>query len=251
MRFLVVEDEEPVANLLRGLLIESGHAPRIVPSVPVALARLEHERPDAILLNLYYYFPGPNGFDFLRVPRVRQLGIPVIAVSGFPTEGQARECLRLGALDFVDKSAPKELLRAVVTYLDILAREQRSADAGQGADRRRSHRPRLRLSVRIVDGSGAEIEARCSDLSTFGMRIHPDMSFSPTPLVTISFSPPDGKRPLSILSSFVREDPHGLVFRFVNLPGIEFQRLRHLIRRLTQKQPQPASLTAPAIDLQS
>jgi CheY-like chemotaxis protein len=241
MRVLVVEDDEPVAGSLRDLLLEAGHAPRIVPSVPVALARLEHEVPDAILLNLYYYFPGPNGFDFLRVPHVRELGIPLIAISGFPNDGQARECLRLGALDFADKSAPKEFLRGVVTYLEILARGRQSSDAAPGADRRRSPRPQLRLPVRIVDVSGREREATCSDLSAFGMLIRPDASFTPSPLASISFSPPDGRRPVSILSSFVREDPEGFAFRFVNLPPIEFQRLRQLIHRLTQKQrPSPA-----------
>src|SRR2546422_7148121 len=106
MRVLVVEDEPDVSAVFRDFLIELGHESVLVRSAEAALASLEHERPDAIILDIH--LPGLSGLDFLQLGPVRESGLPVIAVSGVATETQARECLRLGAFDFLGKPVRSE-----------------------------------------------------------------------------------------------------------------------------------------------
>ena len=61
--------------------------------------------------------PGMSGLEFVQLPPVRAAGIPVVAVSGVATEHQARECLRLGAADFIAKPVPLERLGEVLEVL--------------------------------------------------------------------------------------------------------------------------------------
>ena len=97
MRVLVVEDEEPLGEVFRDFLAEMGHDAIIVRSAEAALGSLERQRPDAIILDIN--LPGMSGLDFLQLRPVKDAALPIVAISGVATEGQARECLRLGALD--------------------------------------------------------------------------------------------------------------------------------------------------------
>src|ERR671918_52643 len=101
MRVLVVEDEPDVGDVFTDYLLELGHQPVLVRSAEDALTHTTTERPDAILLDVH--LPGMSGIEFLQLPPIRESGVPIIAVSGVATESQARECLRLGAAEFVGK----------------------------------------------------------------------------------------------------------------------------------------------------
>ena len=117
MRVLVVEDEPDVSAVFRDFLIELGHEAVLVRSAEAALPALDHERPDAIILDVH--LPGLSGLDFLQLPPVRDSGLPVIAVSGVATESQARECLRLGAFDFLGKPVAFDRLGEVLVSFTL------------------------------------------------------------------------------------------------------------------------------------
>jgi two-component system NtrC family sensor kinase len=83
VRVLVVEDEEPMAELLEELLRTAGHSSRVVLSAEDALARLERETFDAVICDLV--LPGMSGVTLLetlgeRWPALRRR---VILISGF------------------------------------------------------------------------------------------------------------------------------------------------------------------------
>ncbi len=85
MRVLIVEDDRTVGEVLRDLCGELGHEAEAVRSAEDALVRLEEgARPDLILLD--YRLPRMSGLDFLRLPLVRNTGIPIVVVSGIATE---------------------------------------------------------------------------------------------------------------------------------------------------------------------
>ena len=111
MRVLVVEDQVDLGDVFRDFLLELGHHPVVVHTAEAALATLQTERPDAILLDVQ--LPGMSGLDFLQLRPVRDLGVPIVAVSGVVNESQARECLQLGATIGHDASAYEEALRRV------------------------------------------------------------------------------------------------------------------------------------------
>ena len=83
MRVLVVEDEPDLGDVFRDFLLELGHQPLVVRSAEAALGKLHTERPDAIILDVH--LPGMSGLDFLQLRLVRELGVPIVAVSGVAT----------------------------------------------------------------------------------------------------------------------------------------------------------------------
>lgn len=122
MRVLVVEDNDGLSEVVHEFLAGVGHEPSVVRTAELALAEIGRRRPDAVLLDLH--LPGMSGLEFLRLETVRHLRVPIVAMSGVVSEGQARESLRLGAFDFLPKPVALEhlgqTLRCVEPYAAAL-----------------------------------------------------------------------------------------------------------------------------------
>jgi CheY-like chemotaxis protein len=230
MRVLVVEDEPDVGGVFRDFLLELGHEPVLVRSAEAALRTLETHRPDAIILDIT--LPGLSGLDFLQLRPVREAGLPIVAVSGVATEHQARECLRLGAIDFVGKPVAFERLGEVLAYIEPHALHRQLASVGQGPDRRRAPRTRVTFPVRLTSYDGYQSEGWAVDLSPFGIRVRTEGAIAHGSAAKLSFTPPDGKGPMRVMSLLVRMDSEGHAFYFVNLTQDEFERLTDYARRL-------------------
>ena len=232
MRVLVVEDEPALGDVFRDFLLELGHQPLVVRSAEAALGKLQTERPDAIILDIH--LPGMSGLDFLQLRPVRELGVPIVAVSGVVTESQARECLRLGAADFVGKPVPLDRLHEVLTFLEPHALSRQS-EREPRADRRQHGRTPLAVPVRVIEYSGAEHDGTTVEIGVTGMKARLGVGLSPRSVVKLSFTPPDGGPAIEALSLAVREDPDGHAFTFVNLSDAETDRLRALIGRRARR----------------
>jgi CheY-like chemotaxis protein len=230
MRVLVIEDEQEVSAVFRDFLLELGHEPVLVRSAEAALNKLETERPDAIILDIH--LPGLSGLDFLQLRPVRDAGLPIVAVSGVVTESQARECLRLGAIDFVGKPVPFERLGQVLAFIEPHALHRQLASAGQGPERRRGSRVRVTFPVRLVRYDGSEWDGWAADVSPFGIRVRTNATLSAGTAANLSFTLPDGKGPLRVMSLHVRADDDGHAFYFMNLTAEDFERLTDFARRL-------------------
>jgi CheY-like chemotaxis protein len=223
MRVLVVEDEADVGATFVDFLLELGHRPLLVRSAEAAMVTLDRERPDAIILDMH--LPGMSGLDFLQLRPIRESGIPIVAVSGVATESQARECLRLGALDFVAKPASLDRLKEVLAYLEPHAGERRAAADRQRPNRRRSGRAVIRLPVRVVEYGGREWETSSVDVSPFGIKVRAVAGVVPPPAVKLTIVPEMGEPPLRLMALLVRSDTDGHSFHFLNVTEREFRRL--------------------------
>lgn len=230
MRVLVVEDEQDVSVVFRDFLLELGHEAVLVRSAEAALHKLETDRPDAIILDIH--LPGLSGLDFLQLRPVREAGLPIVAVSGVASEGQARECLRLGAIDFVGKPVPFERLGEVLAYIEPHALHRQLTSAGQGSERRRVSRVRVTFPVRLTRYDGSEWEGWAADVSPFGIRVRTNAAIGSGTPANLSFTLPDGKGPLRVMSLHVRADDDGHAFYFMNLTAEDFERLTDFARRL-------------------
>jgi CheY-like chemotaxis protein len=204
----------------------------VVRSAEAALGKLQTERPDAIILDIH--LPGMSGLDFLQLRPIRESGLPIVAVSGIVTESQARECLRLGALDFVGKPVPLERLQDVLTYLEPHALHRARDLAQQRPDRRQSPRVRADFPVSLREYRGAAWDGTCVEISATGMRVRTDATLAVGTAVKIGFAPADGGEPVDVISLVVRRDATGTVLSFVNLPAHEHRRLGELVRRLSR-----------------
>src|SRR5438093_848646 len=232
MRVLVVEDETDLGEVFRDFLSELGHQPVLVRSAEAALGKLQTDRPDAIILDIH--LPGMSGLDFLQLRPVRESGLPIVAVSGVATESQARECLRLGALDFVGKPVLLERLHDVLIFLEPHAISRTREESARRADRRQSPRARLEMPVTLREYRGASWSGTCVELSMTGMKVKTDATLSSGVAVRCAFQPPDDGAPLDIISLVLRLGPDGAALSFVNLPGHEARRLGEIVRRLTR-----------------
>jgi CheY-like chemotaxis protein len=229
MRVLVVEDEGALGDVFRDFLAEMGHDATVVPSAEAALGSLEHQRPDAIILDIH--LPGMSGLDFLQLRPVREAGLPIVAISGVATETQARECLRLGALDFVGKPVPLQRLNEVLTFLEPHALTRRRAQSAQ-RERRRGPRAEIGFPVRIVEYKGTAWDGVCAELSATGMKVRSGATLSEGTAVKLLFTPPDGASPVEVISLVVRVDRDATAFSFVHLANAEARRLGELVQRL-------------------
>ena len=230
MRVLVVEDERDVGDVVVDYLLVLGHQPLLVRSAEAALAKLMTERPDAILLDVN--LPGMSGLDFLQLKPIRESGVPIIAVSGVATESQARQCLRLGAVDFLGKPLLLDRLREVLACLEPQALE-RTLDAPRLRPNRRQHtRVPLTVPVRVAEYGGAEWNATSVDLSIGGLRLSGRVDTRAGTLARLAFTPPDGGATLTIMALLVRMDIGGYAFSFVKVGPAEAARLRLITERL-------------------
>jgi CheY-like chemotaxis protein len=88
-RVLVIDDDEGVRRMFSRVLRLEGYSVQIAATAEEALAHVEHERPDAIFLDLN--MPFINGVGFLY--RLRQdpanQDIPVAVITGVPTLADA------------------------------------------------------------------------------------------------------------------------------------------------------------------
>jgi len=227
VRVLVVEDEEAPAEIFHDFLMALGHQPIVVHTAEAGLRELRSARPDAVLLDIH--LPGMSGLDFLRL--VQTSRIPVVAISGVVTEDQARECLRLGAIDFVQKPVPFEHLKEILACLEPFVDDEEPADAEHREIRPRASRTAIVVPVRVREYNGVEWDSVSLNVSASGMKIRRGAT-RPGPAVRLAFTPPDGQEGLEVLSLLVRADLDGYAFYFVNLSSAHFERLNRLVERL-------------------
>ena len=110
---VLVVDDDPMNRLtLAGLLESEGYRARTVDDGYQALDALEHERFDAVLLDIL--MPGIDGLEVLEVVKAdsRLWRIPVIVISAVEETASIVRCLQLGAEDFVSKPFDPVVLRA-------------------------------------------------------------------------------------------------------------------------------------------
>ena len=119
-KILVVDDTPANVKLLQDLLTVKGYAVVTAASGEEALARLEVERPDLVLLDVV--MPGMSGYEVCQ--RIRAGGgkgvLPVVMVTALDPTGERVKGLEVGADDFLTKPINiPELLARVRSLLRI------------------------------------------------------------------------------------------------------------------------------------
>ncbi len=111
-RILIVDDNASNRDLLGRQLARAGHTVADVESGQAALARLESEPFDLILLDMM--MPDISGYEVLqRLKRqVNTSGIPVIMISALDDLDSVMRCIEAGAVDYLLKPFDPTLLRA-------------------------------------------------------------------------------------------------------------------------------------------
>ena len=111
-KILVVDDEEPLRDMLGRRLQRDGYTVELAASGVDALRVLRASSFDLVLLDLI--MPGLDGYQVLlkmkSEPALRE--VPVIMLSALDQEGGIARCIELGAEDYVSKPFSPVFLRA-------------------------------------------------------------------------------------------------------------------------------------------
>jgi DNA-binding response OmpR family regulator len=162
---LVVEDEPPIADLVRGYLEREGLRVRVEVDGHGALEAVAAQRPAVVLLDVG--LPGLDGTQVCR--RMREAGdwTPVLFVTARDDEVDRVLGLELGADDYVTKPfSPRELVARVRAVL-------RRSSASSGPSDRLAVGPLtadLRTRRVTVDGTAVDLTTTEFDLLTYLMR---------------------------------------------------------------------------------
>ena len=114
IKILIVDDEEPIANLIRMNLTRQGYVCTCAYDGQQAADLLEKNPFDLVLLDIM--LPKFDGYDLLAF--IRPMGIPVIFLTAKTAVPDRVRGLRMGAYDYILKPfEPAELLARVENVL--------------------------------------------------------------------------------------------------------------------------------------
>ncbi len=123
----LIEDDEGVRQGLAFLLTASGFAVRVYESAVAFLEALPSVQPGCIVTDVR--MPGIDGLELQRQLNDRQIGLPIIVMTGHGDVPLAVEAMKAGAIDFLEKPFNDEvLLSAIRIAVDRHARDARRND---------------------------------------------------------------------------------------------------------------------------
>ena len=120
IRILVVDDEKPICDLIDLNLSSAGYHCTTVQDGAEAIAIVEKEEFDLILLDIM--LPGADGYDVMEY--VRPLGVPVIFITAKHEVKDRVKGLKLGADDYLVK--PFDVVELLARVEAVLRRYNKS-----------------------------------------------------------------------------------------------------------------------------
>jgi CheY-like chemotaxis protein len=114
---LVVDDDPAIRDYVRDILEIEGHVVRTVPEGFTALAAIEAERPDCVLLDIM--MPGMSGHEVLAAIRTADggPGLPVMMLTAAADDDQAWQAWDGGVDYFLAKPFDPDQLLKFLGYL--------------------------------------------------------------------------------------------------------------------------------------
>ncbi|MFC4946325.1 response regulator transcription factor [Pseudonocardia sp. GCM10023141] len=101
MRVLLVEDEVPLAEMVRRGLVADGHTVEVVHDGPAGLAAASTEQHDVVVLDIM--LPGLSGYRILQRLRAAEIWTPVLMLTAKDGEYDEADAFDLGADDYLVK----------------------------------------------------------------------------------------------------------------------------------------------------
>jgi EAL domain-containing protein (putative c-di-GMP-specific phosphodiesterase class I) len=117
---LLVDDDEALARVLDRLLRSAGYDVVLAPDGASAVQLIMSRPFDVVLSDIQ--MPGMSGVELLGIVRAYDLYVPVILMTGEPTLKTAMEAISLGALQYLAKPTPNDVLLKAVERASRLHR---------------------------------------------------------------------------------------------------------------------------------
>lgn len=108
----VVDDDAPVRKAVRMILEQAGHQVQLFESATAFLDQYDTYQPGCLVSDVR--MPGMDGMQLLRELSERGGRIPILMLSAHGDIPMAVRAMQTGAIDFLEKPADPDLLRAKV-----------------------------------------------------------------------------------------------------------------------------------------
>ncbi len=126
LQILIVDDEPQIRAMLGGLLKDAGHHVLTSNSGEDALALLQQQSVDLVLLDLR--LPGINGLEVLQRMQEQQLAIPTVMISAHADLELAVQATRRGAYNVLEKPIQPERVLLEVQHIEHRLELERERD---------------------------------------------------------------------------------------------------------------------------
>ena len=104
----LIDDDEDVRKALAFMLGTAGHAVRVYESASAFLAALESVQPGVIISDVR--MPEVDGLELQRRLAARNVRLPIIIMTGHADVPLAVEAMKGGAVDFIEKPFPDDVM---------------------------------------------------------------------------------------------------------------------------------------------
>lgn len=112
-RVLVVDDEDVVCRSYERVLTQAGFEVGKAHSGPEALEEVRAHDYDVMLADLK--MPGMDGVQLVEKLRETHPGMPVVVITGYPSQDTLHEAARLGVTDYLTKPVAPDVLTQATT----------------------------------------------------------------------------------------------------------------------------------------
>lgn len=121
-RILCVDDEEIVLDSFRKILVLDGYSVDTVQTGQEALGQVQTHDYDFVFSDLR--MPAMDGVELVKALKHMRRDIDVIVITGYASVDTAVECMKFGAMDYVQKPFTEDELRAFVKK-SVIKRQDR------------------------------------------------------------------------------------------------------------------------------
>jgi CheY-like chemotaxis protein len=110
-RIIVLDDDPAVTLSCKRILGAEGYTITTAGSAEEALKKIDNEEFDLLITDIR--LPDRSGIEVLRESRIIQPELDVVVITGYPTLEDAKESIRLGAFEYIEKPFTPEFMRNV------------------------------------------------------------------------------------------------------------------------------------------
>ena len=129
-RILCVDDEEVILDSFRKILVLGGYCVDTVETGQEALGLIQKNDYDFVFTDLK--MPNMSGMDVVKSVKHLCPDIDVVVITGYASVETAVDCMKYGAMDYVEKPFTEEELRIFVKHALIKRQDRIEKQSGAG-----------------------------------------------------------------------------------------------------------------------
>lgn len=126
---LIVDDENDIRKLIKGILEDEGYATRQANNSTKAYEEVAARVPDLMILDIWLQGSEQDGIEILKAVKKDNPHLPVIMISGHGTIETAVSAIKIGAYDFIEKPFKSDRLLLMIERALETARLKKENEA--------------------------------------------------------------------------------------------------------------------------